>query len=636
MAPLSQEPARPAASRRFLVVGIGASAGGLEALQELLNHMPDEMGMAFVIITHQHPGHTSALPELLSQCTTMPVLQAMDGTKVEPDHVYVSPPGQPVAIKDGALYLVDAPSEERPRLPIDQFFRSLATDQQDRALCIVLSGTGSDGTLGLKAIKGESGTALVQSLETARYGGMPSNAIATAQADFVLPPKAMPEHLLACARTRVGQSRWRSAPRPPQTPPEPRIQKILLALQARTGNDFSRYKSGTLHRRIERRMAVHRIKEWGDYVHLVQQHPQEVDRLFRDLLIGVTSFFRDPEAFEVLRRRVLSRRLAGYPDRRAFRVWTPGCSTGEEAYTIAILLRELMRELNVTVEVQLFATDLDAEAIDAARTGRYPLGIAADVPRDLLRRYFVQDGSAYTVRPELREMIVFAQQNLIKDPPFVRLDFISCRNVLIYLQADLQRRLLASFHHALRPHGCLMLGPSETVDSLGEQFQTVDKKWKLFRRRQMPTMPDQPELPTPPSPPRPPPARPTDQPSEPKRPSPVTALIEQLLAMAREGLQTELAHALRWARGQPREIVRSGVRVKTNGGHAEVDVSATRLTEPKMLNRTEVATVILGFELTVHPPKRGERIFRLNARQLGQESGLAGRILLTLEDASKT
>src|SRR5215831_8180092 len=370
----------------FPISGIGASAGGLEALEELFDNMPSDTGMAFVVVTHQHPGHTSMLPELLRRKTEMNVVEAAEGTKVQPNHIYIGPPGGQIAILDGRLHRMETEKKEAPRLPIDYFFRSLASDQRERAICIVLSGTGTDGTLGMKAIKGESGMAIVQQPQSAKYAGMPSSAIATGVADYVLPPAAMPKNLVAYIKGFYLTATTLAAEMP-MVYAEP-LQKIFALLRIRTGNDFSVYKTNTIRRRIERRMNVHQIKKPSDYVRYLHENPHEIDILFKELLISVTNFFRDAEAWEALRPG-LEELVESRAENQTLRVWVPGCATGEEAYTMAIALKEVMDKVGRHLLVQIFGTDLDAEAIETARIGQYPDGIAVDVSPKRLDRYFL-------------------------------------------------------------------------------------------------------------------------------------------------------------------------------------------------------------------------------------------------------
>src|SRR5215831_13621285 len=464
----------------FPIAGIGASAGGLEALEELFDNMPPEPGIAFVVVTHQHPGHTSMLPELLRRKTDMIVVEASEGARLEPNHVYVGPPGGQMAILDGRLHRMETDKKEAPRLPIDYFFRSLATDQRERAICVILSGTGTDGTLGLKAIKGESGMAMVQQPQSAKYAGMPSSAIATGVADYVLPPASMPQQLVAYVKGAYLTAGTISAELP-TVYLEP-LQKIFALLRIRTGNDFSVYKTNTIRRRIERRMNVHQIKKPSDYVRYLHENPHEIDILFKELLISVTNFFRDPEAWEALRPR-LEELVSSRAENQTLRIWVPGCATGEEAYSLAIALKEAMDKVGRHLLVQIFGTDLDSEAIETARIGQYPDGIAVDVSPQRLERYFIREDGTYRVRKEIREMVVFAPQNVIKHPPFTKLDLLSCRNLLIYLNAEVQKKLLPVFHYSLKPGGLLLLGSSETVGAFTDHFEPLDKHWKIFRRK---------------------------------------------------------------------------------------------------------------------------------------------------------
>ena len=422
--------------KAFPIVGLGASAGGLEALEEFFKHMPPDGGMAFVVVTHQHPGHTSLLPELLRKCAAMPVVEASDNLRVKPNCIYVAQPEGYLAMVNGKLQFMDCPDSSAVRLPIDYFFRSLAEDQREQAVGIILSGTASDGTLGVKAIKGATGMTMAQEPESAKYPGMPRSAIATGLVDYVLPAGQLPQRLVAYSKGPYLMPPGVAAAADAALP-EP-MPKIIVLLRNRTGHDFSSYKPNTIRRRIERRMNLHQLKGPEQYLRILQDNPHELDLLFKELLIGVTSFFRDPGAFEAL-GKALKKMLAARPDGAVVRVWVPGCATGEEAYSLAILLREGVERTKKRVTVQMFGTDLDSEAIDAARTGVYPDGIAVDVSRERLARFFTKEDSHYRLKKEIREMVVFAPQNVCKDPPFTKLDLISCRNLLIYLNAAAQR-----------------------------------------------------------------------------------------------------------------------------------------------------------------------------------------------------
>ena len=475
--------AQPAMS--FPIVGIGASAGGLAAFEAFFSGMPaaTDPGMAFVLVQHLAPDHKSILSDLIRRYTRMQVFEVEDGMVVQPNCAYIIPPGRDMAFLNGTLQLLE-PSEPRgQRLPIDFFFRSLAQDQRERAIGIVLSGTGSDGTAGVRAIKGEGGMVMAQNPASTEFDGMPRSAIATGLVDYELPAAEMATQLIAYATQAFDKP-----PRPATAPAaktENALKKIFILLRAQTGHDFSQYKPSTIDRRIGRRMAVHQIEAIDGYVKFLQQTPAEVEALFRDLLIGVTSFFRDPEAFDVLEQQVIPKLFEGKPVGAVVRVWTAGCSTGEEAYSIAILLVERMEALKQSYTVQVFATDIDSQAIVTARAGLYPASIAADISPERLGRFFTAegDGSAFRIHKGIRDLLVFSEQDVIKDPPFSKLDLISCRNLLIYMGAELQKKLIPLFHYALNPDGMLFLGTSEGVGDFGALFAVLDRKAKLYLRQ---------------------------------------------------------------------------------------------------------------------------------------------------------
>jgi two-component system CheB/CheR fusion protein len=484
-APESQETADgPLAG--FPIVGIGASAGGLAAFEAFFSGMPADTdpGMAFVLVQHLAPDHKSILAELIRRCTRMRVFEVEDGMAVEPNCTYIIPPNCDMAFLNGTLQLMEPSAPRGLRLPIDFFFRSLAQDQHEHAVCIVLSGTGSDGTLGVRAVKGEGGMVMVQTPDSTEYDGMPRSAISTGLVDYELPPAEMPARLLTYAAHAFGHPPRGESAQEPKT--ENALKKIFVLLRVQTGHDFSQYKPNTINRRIERRMAVHQIETIETYVKYLQQTPTEVEALLRDFLIGVTSFFRDPEAFKVLEEQVIPKLFAGKPAGSVIRVWSPGCSTGEEAYSIAILLQEHLEALKQDYSVQMFATDIDSQAIATARSGTYPASIAADITPERLERFFSPgpDGSSYRIHKSIRDMLVLSEQDLIKNPPFSRLDLISCRNVLIYMGTDLQRRLVHVFHYALNPGGILFLGTSETAGEFHGLFATLDRRWKLYQRKE--------------------------------------------------------------------------------------------------------------------------------------------------------
>ncbi len=461
---------------RFPIVGLGASAGGLEAFEQFFRHLPADSGMAFVLVPHLDPSHASMLTEILQRTTSMPVVEAEDQMAVAPNQVYVIPPNRDMALFHGALQLSVPERPRGQRMPIDAFLRSLAEDQEEWAVGIILSGTGTDGTLGLRAILGSGGVCMVQQPATAKYDGMPGSAIRAGYATHVLPVEDMPKALLADIQHMAHRRKVPAAPAAAGG-----MRQILMQLRVGTGHDFSQYKKSTIGRRIERRMAQNDIDDIELYARYVKQHPAEVQALFRELLINVTSFFRDPEAFAALKRDILPQLLTGRPEGAAFRVWVAGGATGEEAYSLGILLREVMEETRHEVKVQLYSTDIDDDAIAIARAGLYPANIAQDVPPERLRRFFVKEESGYRVKKEIREMVVFAIQNVIKDPPFTRLDLVSCRNLMIYLESELQNRLIPAFHYALTPGGVLFLSPSESIGSHSELFSPISRKWKLYR-----------------------------------------------------------------------------------------------------------------------------------------------------------
>jgi two-component system, chemotaxis family, CheB/CheR fusion protein len=470
----------------FPIVGIGASAGGLAAFEAFFSGMPVDVdpGMAFVLVQHLAPDHKSILTGLIQRYTRMQVFEVTDGMTVAPNCAYIIPPGRDMAFLNGTLQLFEPSAPRGRRLPIDFFFRTLAQDQRERAICIVLSGTGSDGTSGVRAIKGEGGMVMAQSPDSTEYDGMPRSAIATGLVDYELPPAEMAAQLMAYAAHAFGKHPQPSISDPPAI--ENVHKKIFILLRAQTDHDFSLYKPSTINRRIERRMAVHQIETVVDYVKYLQRTPAEVDALFHDLLIGVTNFFRDPEAFKALEEQIIPRLFDGRPAGGTVRVWCPGCATGEEAFSLAILLQERLEVLKQNYKVQVFATDIDSRAIATARVGLYPASIAADVAPERLARFFLSepDNSTYRIHKSIRDMVVFSEQDVIRDPPFSKLDLISCRNLLIYMSSELQKKLIPLFHYALSPGGYLFLGTSESVGEFGDLFVVIDGKSKVYGRKQ--------------------------------------------------------------------------------------------------------------------------------------------------------
>ena len=472
----------PATVRPTMVVGIGASAGGLEAFRSFFSAMQADSGMAFVLIQHLSPDHKSMLAELLGRTTGMGVIEATDGVEIKPNCVFVIPPDATMTLKRGRLKVVKpAPPRDRRR-PIDTFFQSLAEDQGQNAVCIVLSGTGSDGTLGVAAIKERGGLALAQAeFDHHALPGMPQSAAAAGQVDDILPVEAMPARLLAHEQYLAGVAPTKDEDGM-RTDAASHLAPILTELRARTGHDFSGYKERTLVRRLQRRMQVLQVTTPADYIEKFREQPDELDRLFEELLIGVTQFFRDPAAFEALNATVLKQLVSGKGADETVRIWVPGCATGQEAYTIAMLLREAMDKRRAKPRIQIFATDIDDRAIAVARLGRYrkpPAGVSPE----RVERWFIEETDDCCVVPEIREMCVFSAHSIIKHPPFSKLDLISCRNLLIYIDPAMQDRVMRTFHYALKPNGHLFLGSSESVTRSAGLFAATDKKHRIFQRR---------------------------------------------------------------------------------------------------------------------------------------------------------
>ena len=632
--PSAPSPAKSITSSKNLIVGIGASAGGLEALEEFFRHMSPNSGMAFVVVSHQHAGHVSLLPNLLSKCTAMPVVEVTDGMEVEPNCVYMAPGGSNLAILHGTLHLMESDSKERVPLPIDYFFRSLAEDRKQEAVGIILSGTGTDGTVGLRAIKSESGLTIVQDPQSSKYQGMPRSAMTAGVVDIVLPVDRIPESLRRYALSLAKPAGLLSDRDTAQT-----LHKIFVLLRDRSGNDFSLYKENTIQRRIERRMNVHQIENLKQYLRFIQANPPELDALFQELLIGVTSFFRDPQAIEILVQKGLPALVEGKHEGANLRVWVAGCSTGEEVYSLAILLKEYLTRKKLRFTVQIFGSDVDSRAIETARAGLYPVGIAGDMTPERLQRFFTKEDSSYRIKKEIRDLVVFATHNILTDAPFTKLDLLSCRNLLIYFDAAAQRKLLPLFHYALKPDGLLWLGSSETIGDFESLFHVVDRKWKLFKRtseagtfthlEQFPggLMKVAADVRTDP-----------EVPPSSMRPASIPMLIRQLLVsryappaaivnargevvyihghtgaflepppgpptrhlveMAREGLRHDLEAALHQAGSRDNEVVHRDVRVKTNGTIILINLSVKKISEPEALQ---------GLFLVTFEQKQGEK-----------------------------
>ncbi|WP_151086695.1 CheR family methyltransferase [Hymenobacter baengnokdamensis] len=474
-------------SDKFAVVALCGSAGALEAYEQFFAHLPAETGLAFVLVLHRLPDPSPspeqgiALVQVIQRFTPMPVAEAQDGQRVRPNHVYLIPASHDLSLLHGSLFLLKPTQPAGRRMPIDFFLQTLARDVGERAVCIICSGLGADGTIGLKLVMESFGMVMVQQPETALFDAMPRAALATEFVDFVLPPAQMPAQLLDYAGRPLEVRAARLADSPSR--PSHALQKIFLLIRSQTGHDFSFYKRNTVFRRIERRMNAHQIKEFTHYVRYLQENPSEVEQLFRELLIGVTKFFRDAEAFASLKDH-LRPLLAAKETDATVRVWAPGCSTGEEAYSLAMTLLECLDALEPGhhLKVQIFATDISAEGIAVARVGQYGENIVADVSPERLERFFQKTESGYQIRKEVRDVVVFALHNINKDAPFIKLDLLVCRNLLIYLNAELQKSLLPVFHYALNNQGLLFLGPSENINGYHDLFQPLDVKWKISRR----------------------------------------------------------------------------------------------------------------------------------------------------------
>jgi two-component system, chemotaxis family, CheB/CheR fusion protein len=464
----------------FPVVGIGASAGGIEALIRLFEAMPADSGMAFVIVLHLDPTHESQLAQLLGQHTEMPVAEIADGMAIEPDHVYVIAPASSLTVERGRLRLKEPAEPRGHRHPVDVLFASLANDQRERAICIVLSGTGKNGTEGLKEVKAQGGCVLVQDPETARFDGMPLSAIAAKLDDHVLAPENMPKFLL-----RYIRHAYVAAPDAidePTADGDSPLDPILALLRVRFGHDFRHYKRSTLLRRVHRRMGLANLEAVDDYTDLLRTSPAEIAALVKDLMISVTRFFRDPEAWETLDKTVLAPLVAERDSDAPIRLWAPGCATGEEAYSLAMLLTERAEAAQKQFQIKIFATDSQDDNLTFARAGVYPEAALSAIPPDRLRRFFDKLDGTYEIKKELRDLVVFATHNLLREPPFSRIDLITCRNLLIYLEPQAQKRVLAMLHFGLREGGYLFLGGAETVGVHHDLFETVSKKWRIYRR----------------------------------------------------------------------------------------------------------------------------------------------------------
>jgi len=622
---------QPSRNESFPIVGIGASAGGLDAFTQLLKHLPAHTGMAFVLVQHLDPDHESALAQILARVTSMPVREVEDELRIAPNHVYIIPPNTDMATGQGVLKLQRRQPGRAPHHSIDFFFESLARDQHECAIGVILSGTASDGTLGMEAIKADGGITFAQD-ESARYDSMPRNAIAAGCVDFVLSPENIAKELARIARHPYVAGQPLTAALSPsegkklEVSAEKRVggqngfKKILLLLRDHSGVDFSVYKSNTVHRRIARRMLLSKIDKPDAYANFLRGKPKELEALYSDMLISVTSFFRNPLAFEVLKKKVFPK-LVQQPRDKPLRIWVPGCSTGQEAYSIAMSFVESSEQAGRGRKLQLFATDVNEAGLDRGRAGLYAKSLVHDLPPERLRRFFVEENGDYRVARFLREMVIFARQNLLSDPPFSQMNLVSCRNLLIYLEQDLQQKILPTFHYALKPGGFLFLGESESTGSLTDLFETVDKKHKIFSKKpgltaQLHFVPRHPaekkEIPTP-KPPGAPEGFATHGDTQREadrvtlnRFAPPSVLIDaqlqvlqfrgdtslflkppsgnasfQVLKMAREGLMLPLRAAIKKAKEQNKAVRREGVRLAQNGGPRTLNFEVVPLTHLK-------------------------------------------------------
>ena len=467
-------------SSQFPIVCIGASAGGLEAFEQFLSNVPKDSGMAYIVIQHLDPTQKGMLPELLQRISSMEVLQVEDRMTVEPNRVYVIPPNKTMSILNGVLYLFEPLESRGLRLPIDYFLFSLADDQHENAIGVILSGMGSDGSTGIRAIKEKNGLVLVQDPTEAKYDSMPRNAIDAVLTDIVAPASELPLKLLDFLKYTPELISEMEIELKDQSA----LDKIIILLRTQTGNDFSLYKKNTVYRRIERRMGVHKIDKIAAYVTFLQTNPKEVDILFKELLIGVTNFFRDAAVWEKLEEVVMPQLIINQQEGALLRAWVPGCSTGEEAYSLAIVFKEAIEKINPHggISLQIFATDLDNEAIETARKGLFSVDIKENVSPKRLQRFFSTTDNGYRINNEIREMVVFAKHNIILHPPFTKLDILTCRNLLIYMDSELQKKILGLFYYSLNREGFLVLGSAETLGSQSHFFTPIESKLKIYQR----------------------------------------------------------------------------------------------------------------------------------------------------------
>jgi two-component system CheB/CheR fusion protein len=668
-----QEPSAARADRAggewdFPIVAIGCSAGGLEALQVFFLHTSRDPGMAFVVISHLDPSHASVLPEIIRRYTKLHVLEIEDGEKVAVNRVYILPPNRDLTIEDGRLSLVASRRAGGVGRPIDRFFESLAHDQGRRAVCVVLSGMGSDGTAGLESIKAKLGAAFVQHPDSAKFDGMPRSAIDSGLADLVLPVEEIPQALERLSRgieARGGREepealRWDSEA----------LQEVVALLHGETGHDFTHYKLSAVSRRLQRRMNLRGIGEPTGYLDLLRRDPEEVRSLSDDLLIGVTGFFRDPEAFSALEKAVVPSLRSAQPGNR-FRAWVPACSTGEEAYSLAMVLMDSLRQSRKSLQLQIFATDLDAGAVEKARAGTYPAKqVTAEVGAERIGRYFIALEDAYRIRKEVRDRITFSVHDAAKDPPFIRLDLVSCRNLMIYLEPELQKRLLLLFHYGLNPDGLLFLGSAESIQGYLDLFEVRDRHAKIFRRKGTAGI-HRPfgDLDAPVPRARPVPIIGNRAPGRSIRAlaerellarfAPPSLIVDEggeilfvhgrtgrflelsagetslnVLDMAREGLKAELTAALREAADQGAEVVKEQLIVRGEATHTPVAIAVRPLDEPGSERRLFVITLTTtgtdpAKKAALNPPHPAQE-------GVSREAALERELISTRENLQRT
>jgi two-component system, chemotaxis family, CheB/CheR fusion protein len=609
------------ASISFPVIGIGASAGGLEALEQFFGNVPINCGIAFIVILHLDPNHVGIMPQLLQRTTEMKVVQVTDHMMIQPNHVYVIPPNKNMSVLKSYLYLFEPVELRGLRLPIDFFFRSLAEDQQEKSIGVILSGMGSDGSLGVIAIKEKNGIVAVQEPLTSKFDGMPNSAINAVIVDVRAAANELPAKLIAFLKVSSATVQKTEI----DDKSKSNLEKIIILLRVQTGHDFSAYKKNTLFRRIERRMNVHQIDKIAGYVRFLQENPKELDILFKELLIGVTNFFRDAIVWEKLKERVLPDLFNVLPEGYVLRAWITGCSTGEEAFSLAIIFKEAQEKIknDKNLSLQIFATDIDSDAIEKARKGFFSPNIVADISPERINKYFTKEENGFRVKTVIREMVVFAPHNVIKDPPFTKLDLLFCRNLLIYMEPELQKKLMNLFHYSLNSGGIMVLGTAENENSHNNQFIPIDVKLKIYKRSSSPVNAELFDFP--------------NSFTHTKKQTPfemkpvktsdnIQTLADQLLlqrfapasvlingegdilnitgrtgkylepaagkanwniyAMAREGLSNELPGAIRKAKENYEPVKLHNIKIGTNGGTQVVDITLQMIEKPEAIKGT--------------------------------------------------